>query len=232
LPIVVDLCRSFLFVDRCRSLWILADRFPLSIVADCCGSLSIVFPSFPLGDRCRSLWILADRFPMSPPLFWIFSFVMLAFGAMVVVNRNPVASALSLVVSFLALAALYVSLGAFFIGVIQILVYAGAVMVLFLFIIMLLDLKAEARRRLNFPATCGGAVVIALFVKVLFDVCYGFEAGKAKFPLLSGTGQSQNDIWQIGMTIFQQYNLPLQVVGVLLLVATIGVVLLSKRELR
>ena len=69
---------------------------------------------------------------------------MLFFGGMVVLNRNPVASALSLVVSFLALAALYVSLDAYFIGVIQILVYAGAVMVLFLFIIMLLDLKAES----------------------------------------------------------------------------------------
>ena len=70
--------------------------------------------------------------------------MMLFFGGMVVLNRNPVASALSLVVSFLALAALYVSLDAYFIGVIQILVYAGAVMVLFLFIIMLLDLKAES----------------------------------------------------------------------------------------
>ena len=90
--------------------------------------------------------------------------MMLFFGGMVVVNRNPVASALSLVVSFLALAALYVSLDAYFIGVIQILVYAGAVMVLFLFIIMLLDLKAEIRRRVNLPALCGGFVVIILFV--------------------------------------------------------------------
>ena len=77
---------------------------------------------------------------MSPILFWIFVAIMLFFGGMVVLNRSPVASALSLVVSFLALAALYVSLDAYFIGVIQILVYAGAVMVLFLFIIMLLDL--------------------------------------------------------------------------------------------
>ncbi len=81
---------------------------------------------------------------------------MLFFGGMVVLNRNPVASALSLVVCFLALASLYVSLDAYFIGVIQILVYAGAVMVLFLFIIMLLDLKAEIRRRVNLPALCGG----------------------------------------------------------------------------
>ena len=94
--------------------------------------------------------------------------MMLFFGAMVVLNRNPVASALSLVVSFLALAALFVSLDAYFIGVIQILVYAGAVMVLFLFIIMLLDLKAEIRRRVNLPALCGGLVVIILLVMYVF----------------------------------------------------------------
>src|ERR1700732_3805611 len=114
---------------------------------------------------------------MSPLLFWIFGGIMLVFGSMVVLNRNPVASALSLVVCFLALAALYVSLDAYFIGVIQILVYAGAVMVVFLFLIMLLDFKAELRRRVNLPALCGGFIVIILFVKVLADVSYGFEGG-------------------------------------------------------
>jgi NADH-quinone oxidoreductase subunit J len=167
---------------------------------------------------------------MSPILFWIFVAMMLFFGGMVVLNRNPVASALSLVVSFLALAALYVSLGAYFIGVIQILVYAGAVMVLFLFIIMLLDLKAESRRRVNFPAVCGGFVVIILFIKVLSDVCYGFDGGNAKFPPISQG--PQGDVWHVGMVLFQQYNVALQVVGTLILVATIGVVILSKRELK
>jgi NADH-quinone oxidoreductase subunit J len=156
--------------------------------------------------------------------------MMLFFGGMVVLNRNPVASALSLVVSFLALAALYVSLDAYFIGVIQILVYAGAVMVLFLFIIMLLDLKAESRRRVNFPAVCGGFVVIILFIKVLSDVCYGFDGGNAKFPPISQG--PQGDVWHVGMVLFQQYNVALQVVGTLILVATIGVVILSKRELK
>src|SRR6266550_5121449 len=80
---------------------------------------------------------------MPPFLFWTFALLMLVFGVAVVVNRNPVASALGLVVSFLGLAALFMSLDAYFIGIIQVLVYAGAVMVLFLFIIMLLDLRAE-----------------------------------------------------------------------------------------
>jgi NADH-quinone oxidoreductase subunit J len=167
---------------------------------------------------------------MAPPLFWIFSAIMLFFGLMVVINRSPVNSALSLVVCFLALAALYVSLDAFFIAVIQILVYAGAVMVLFLFIIMLLDLKAEQRRRLNLPALFGGIVVSALFVKILFDVSYGFQDGAASLPAIQHT--QFGDVWYIGLTIFQQYKLALQIIGALVVVASIGVVVLSKRELK
>jgi len=167
---------------------------------------------------------------MSPVLFWVFVGIMLFFAGMVVLNRDPVASALSLVVSFLALAALYVSIDAYFLGVIQILVYAGAVMVLFLFIIMLLDLKAEVRREMNFPAMCGGLVVILLFLKILSAVCYGVFGGNARFPPISQG--PQGDAWQLGMIIFERYNLALQVVGTLILVASIGVVILSKRELK
>jgi NADH-quinone oxidoreductase subunit J len=167
---------------------------------------------------------------MSPLLFWVFVGIMLFFAGMVVLNRSPVASALSLVVSFLALAALYVSIDAYFIGVIQILVYAGAVMVVLLFIIMLLDLKAEVRRKINFPAMCGGLVVILLFLKILSDVCYGVFGGNARFPPIAQG--PKGDAWQLGMIIFERYNLALQVVATLILVASIGVEILSKRELK
>ena len=167
---------------------------------------------------------------MSALLFWIIVGIMLFFGAMVVLQRNPVASALSMVVCFLGLAALYVSLDAYFIGVIQILVYAGAVMVLFLFIIMLMDIKAETRRRINLPAVCGGFLVVILFIKILAEVCYSFDGGNAKFPVIDQG--PQGDVWHVGMVLFQQYNIALQVVGTLILVASIGVVVLSKRELK
>src|SRR5947199_10630155 len=108
---------------------------------------------------------------MSPVLFWIFASLMLVFGAAVVVNRNPVASALSLVVSFIGLAALFMSLDAYFLGIIQVLVYAGAVMVLFLFIIMLLNLQAEARRPINWLAAVGGiGVAVVLLVQICFVI--------------------------------------------------------------
>ncbi|MEO7932752.1 MAG: NADH-quinone oxidoreductase subunit J [Chthoniobacterales bacterium] len=163
-------------------------------------------------------------------LFWIFSGLMLLFAAMVVILRQPVSSAFSLVVSFLALAALYVSLDAFFIGVIQIMVYAGAVMVLFLFIIMLLDLKAEVRRNFKLPATFAALAVVLIFGLMVRGVVSSFEMGEAPLPALVHTDKS--DIWHVGETLFTTFNLPFQVIGVLILVATVGVVVLSKRELK
>ena len=167
---------------------------------------------------------------MSPFLFWVFALMTLIFGAAVVINRNPVASALSLVVSFLGLAALFMSLNAYFVGIIQVLVYAGAVMVLFLFIIMLLNLQAEERRRINWLAAAGGtAVAVVLLIEISLTVGR-FAAARQAFPSLSES--TTDDVRSIGAALFRNYNLPFQIVGVLVLVATIGVVLLSKREPR
>ena len=167
---------------------------------------------------------------MSPLLFWIFALLTLMFGAAVVINRNPVASALSLVVSFLGLAALFMSLNAYFIGIIQVLVYAGAVMVLFLFIIMLLDLRAEEARRINWLASAAGLAVALILLGQILSVIGHFKIAHTTFPTLPGT--TIDDVRNVGTALFGNYNLPFQIVGVLVLVATIGVVLLSKREPR
>lgn len=165
---------------------------------------------------------------MSSFFFWIFALLTLVFGVGVVANRNPVASALSLVVSFLGLAALFVSLNAYFVGIIQVLVYAGAVMVLFLFIIMLLNIQAEERRRINWIAAGGGTcVAIVLLIQIIFAIGH-FEPARKAFPPLSAS--TTDDVRSIGAVLFSNYNLPFQIIGVLVLVATIGVVLLSKRE--
>jgi NADH-quinone oxidoreductase subunit J len=163
-------------------------------------------------------------------LFWTFALLMLVFGAAVVINRSPIASALSLVVSFLGLAALFMSLDAYFVGIIQVLVYAGAIMVLFLFIIMLLDLRAEKLRKINWVASAGGAVVALALLTQIFYVVGSLAAARAKFP--PPTRSTTDDVRSIGSLLFENYNLPFQIVGVLVLVATVGVVLLSKRELR
>jgi len=163
-------------------------------------------------------------------LFWIFAIVMLVFGAAVVINRNPIASALSLVVCFLGLSALFMSLDAFFIGIIQVLVYAGAVMVLFLFIIMLLDLRAEERRKLNWIAFGGGFLVAFSLLVQILAVIASTRMAKQTFPPLASP--QTDDVRSVGLVLFGNYNLPFQVIAVLILVATIGVIVLSKRQLR
>src|SRR5205814_8620900 len=167
---------------------------------------------------------------MSPLLFWLFASLTVIFGAAVVINRNPVASALSLVVSFLGLAALFMSLDAYFIGIIQVLVYAGAVMVLFLFIIMLLDLQVEERRRINWLASAGGGLISISLLAQVVAVISNTSLSSRTFPPL-GPGHL-DDVREGGLLLFGKYNLPFQVIAVLILVATVGVIVLSKRELR
>lgn len=195
---------------------------------------------------------------MQTALFYFFSILMIGFGLGVVVNRNPVASALCLVVSFIGLAALFIQLDAFLIGILQVLVYAGAVMVLFLFIIMLLDLKHEERKRSNLPAAGAGVLIALLVGGQIVTVVSKLDGGMTEKPALNFEEarearatqlgdkvegdfilskfqpgrESLPDTHLIGEAIFTRFNLHLQVVGVLLLVATIGVVLLSKRKLR
>ncbi|MCX6876823.1 MAG: NADH-quinone oxidoreductase subunit J [Verrucomicrobia bacterium] len=187
-------------------------------------------------------------------LFWLFSCVMLIGGGAVIALRNPVASALAVVTCFVGLAGLFVGLSAFFVGVIQILVYTGAVMVLFLFIIMLLDLKDEVRRAKPLAPIIGGLGLVMAFVVQLIGVLSSRTADTAVPALdratlteaastlvdsgtIAATGKIATalnagtlpDVHLIGRILFTNYNLPLQILGVLLLVATVGCVALSKK---
>jgi NADH-quinone oxidoreductase subunit J len=162
--------------------------------------------------------------------FWFFAALTILFGISVVLLRNPVSCAMSLVMCFISLAALFVTLDATFIAVIQVLVYAGAVMVLFLFIIMLLDLREEKSRRLNVGATLGGSLAVAAFLGILAKVIASLPALSSPLPALPSSRAS--DVKMIGFTLFHSYGLPFEVVGVLLLSATVGVVVLSRKSLR
>ena len=162
-------------------------------------------------------------------LFYVFAGLALACGFLTVANpitRSPVASALFLVLTMVWLAGLFVLLHAFFIAAVQILVYAGAVMVLFLFVIMLLDLKEEERRQWNrFGVAAGVASVVAL-LGILALTILRTQPGAGRTPELEGATRP------LGMVLFQQYALPFEIVSVLLLVAMLGVILLSRREPR
>jgi len=165
---------------------------------------------------------------MEALFFWIFAVGLVASALAVVANRNPVTSAICLVVTFVFLACLFVTLEAVFLAMVQIIVYAGAVMVLFLFIIMLLDIKAESRRpipylRIVFVGLLSG-VFAFFFQRVLVQLPTGHKV------LHWGGAPLQLDAREAGRLLFSQYQLPFEITGVLLLVATIGVILLSKKD--
>ncbi|MEM0969243.1 MAG: NADH-quinone oxidoreductase subunit J [Verrucomicrobiota bacterium] len=167
---------------------------------------------------------------MPSVLFVLFALITIVGALGVVWNRNPVSSAFSMIGCFLGVAALFIGLNAYFIGTIQILVYTGAIMVLFLFIIMLLDLKIEERKTFPIGTVAGGIGVSVLLSLVLARVILQVPDGDLPFPELAAT-ESKSDVHSMGKMIFSQFHLPLQIVGVLLLVATVGVVVLSKKEL-
>jgi len=166
---------------------------------------------------------------MQAALFYIFAALTLICGFLVIANpfsRNPVTSAMFLVLTIASLAGLFVLLHAFFLAAVQVLVYAGAVMVLFLFVIMLLDLKAEERRKIKSLGVIGGLVsvgaILAIFLKSLQNTSLGAES----IPSLEGA------TIPLGKLLFTRYLLPFEIVSVLLLVAMVGVVLLSKKDLK
>ena len=163
-------------------------------------------------------------------LFYLFAALTLLCGALVVANpfsRNPVTSAMFLVLTIVSLAGLFVLLHAFFLAAIQILVYAGAVMVLFLFVIMLLDLKEEERRKIKAFGLVTGLVswlaVLGIVLKTYADS--GIGANLAQPTLEGGTKP-------LGTILFTSYLLPFEILSILLLVAMVGVILLSKKELK
>jgi NADH-quinone oxidoreductase subunit J len=191
---------------------------------------------------------------MPAAFFYIFAAITLLFGVLVIVSKNPVTSALSLAMSFVGLAALFVGLDAYFIGTIQVLVYAGAVMVLFLFIIMLMDLKEAKIQKPSVAAVIGAIVIAAVFILQAATVLTIFKAGQAALkdtPLaMHAAAESQKpgapatlptiqkdlaagtlpDAKLMGFQLYHHYAFHLQIVGLLLLSGTIGVVILSKKE--
>ncbi len=158
-------------------------------------------------------------------MFWFAALVLLGSAVAVIVNRSPVASALSLVTMILALAGLFGLLGAYFLAAVQVWVYAGAVMVLFLFIIMLLDLKAEDGTPLR-PLGVGAGLLILVLLGAGFWRAIPSSAWEAN----SARVAEANDATSIGHLLFGAYVLPFEAVGLLLLVAMVGVIVLSKKD--
>ena len=170
---------------------------------------------------------------MESILFNIFAVLAVLSALLVVVNplsRSPVTSAMFLVTTMISISGLFVLLNAYFLAAVQILVYAGAVMVLFLFVIMLLDVQETARRKLRIVSlVMGFAAVGALFGVYKSSVEAAYEDVEAVDEVVVGSTEA------LARGLFSKDNgfiLPFEIVSILLLVAMIGAILLSKKELR
>jgi NADH-quinone oxidoreductase subunit J len=166
---------------------------------------------------------------MEALLFYIFSALTLVCGFLVVANpftRNPVTSAMFLVLTIISMAGLFVLLNAFFLAAVQIMVYAGAVIVLFLFVIMLLDIHEVEKRPVNYFSVAVGMLALLSIGGVLVKAIITSGIGDGLEAVTVGSTK------KLGLSLFTDYVLPFEIMGVLLLVGMIGVILLSKKTLR
>jgi NADH-quinone oxidoreductase subunit J len=167
---------------------------------------------------------------LEPFLFFVFAVFAVAGALGMLISRSPVASALWMVQTMLAIACLYLTLNAAFIGVIQVLVYAGAIMVLFLFVIMLLNLEETPRLSQFSPlralAFVAGVGVLALLLTAVAARVEGVmpDAPEAIEPVAATSVEA------LGVALLTEHAFSLEMIGALLLAATIGAVLLAKKR--
>ncbi|MEO9515328.1 MAG: NADH-quinone oxidoreductase subunit J [Paracoccaceae bacterium] len=163
--------------------------------------------------------------------FYLFAISVIAGGLLTVISRNPVHSVLWLILSFLSAAGLFVLLGAEFVAMLLIIVYVGAVAVLFLFVVMMLDvdfaeLKAEMARYMPL------ALLIGVVILMQFALAFGaWESNAAADSLrLQATPLDEHNTRALGLILYDQYFLLFQLAGLILLVAMIGAIVLTLRH--
>ncbi|SLM47798.1 NADH-quinone oxidoreductase subunit J [Nitrospira japonica] len=166
---------------------------------------------------------------MESLFFFYFALVIALTSILVVALHNPIYSALSLLIMFFHVAGLYVTLHAEFLAAVQIIVYAGAILVLYLFVVMLLNLKHDERYHHQWPiaAAVGGILVIEGTVLALLKGQAGPRAGSAETAAVEGLGNTE----ALGDVLYTSYLFPFEVASLILLVAMIGAIILAKRDL-
>ncbi len=164
----------------------------------------------------------------TPFFFYLLAGIMVIGGIMVITRKNAVHSALALIVTLLAQAAIYLMLYAPFVAGVQIILYAGGIMVLFLFVIMLVSIERAAKERtFNKQWLVGllaGLALGALFISV-------YEKGKVIFPGRMIAGQEGQNTQALGTMLYGQYMFPFEIASLLLLVAIIGAVVMAKKRI-
>ncbi len=166
--------------------------------------------------------------------FWVFAIPLVVSALGVVIAKNPVYAAMNLVAAFFFMAGLYVLLVAHLIAFMQILVYAGAVMVLFLFVIMLLSigdehLMKERKRPMQLIGVAGGLGVLAVLGAAIWQTTGGANLFGA--PGWAAAGADFGTVKAVGRLLFTQYLLPFEATSLLLLVAIVGAVVVAKERI-
>lgn len=167
---------------------------------------------------------------MSAFLFYFIAAMLLGASLFVVLNRNPMFSVVALVFAFANLAGLYFLLEAYFIGALQVLVYAGAIMVLFLFVVMLLEVQPDDSQpgMVSLERWWFGVLAILFVVMFLLLVSGGAQA----FLTAAGEESSQiGTVRSVGEALYTQYLLAFEIAALLLTVALVGTVFLAKRKI-
>ncbi len=161
-------------------------------------------------------------------LFGFLSFLAIMFAMMVVLSKNPIHSVLYLVLTFFTIAGHYVLLNAQFLAAVHVIVYAGAIMVLFLFVIMLLNLNEETEPHKSVWLKASATVASGLLLVVLVGSLKGAETIVATNTFNPNIGLIEN----LGKTLFNDFLLPFEVSSILLLVAMVGAVMLGKKSIK
>ena len=164
--------------------------------------------------------------------FYVIAACILGFAVLVVSTKDTVHSVLFLVLDFLCVAALYALLGAEFLAAIQVLVYAGGIVVLYLFVVMLVNLKrpAEAHQDAHRRSKLGFGLAAAVLAELVAVAVYGSAQPAAPLAAAAALPVSGN-VEQVGWMLYTSYLLPFEIASMLLLVAMIGAIVLAKREL-
>jgi len=161
-------------------------------------------------------------------LFWLLAFLLIMSALGVIVMTSTVNSVMCLLVAMLALAGLYVILGTHVVALFQIIIYVGAVLVLFLFVIMLLNLKERAQILTLRPFTCGAGICILGLVSL---IAWLFRYAATNIPLIQDTlaVTPVQNIQELALELFGKHLLVFELTSVLLLVAAVGAVLITKK---
>jgi NADH-quinone oxidoreductase subunit J len=162
-------------------------------------------------------------------LFLVAAILSIFCSIMMVTRKNPIHSALWLIVAFFSLAVIYLTLHAQFIAIAQVMVYAGAIMMLIIFVIMLIQLEIEGlkRGRLSGTKIIGAFITVILFLEIA-AVLMSFKGSAAKAPAASGVPEALGTVASVGTALYGKYLFPFEVASILLLIGVVGAVVLSR----